>query len=379
MNIAEMIAAKQAELVELKSAIIAGDAEAIEKSDALVKELEGLEDRQAKADAAMAKMKGMGAPAAEDISAKSLGEHFAQALKKSGMIKGGSRFDVAAPEFKASGDTQLTPASVVNALTTIDTNVVEAPRTRLVIRDLFGAEVISGSALEYYVERAMEGSPAVTPEGTLKPQIHFADPTKHTVTLDKIAEFIKESDEYIADAPFLASAINGRLLYQLFLAEQNYLVEKLVNTSGIQTDTTSWTASIKAAELADIIFGACTDVDSASGYAADAIVMHPATWQIIRLGKDNNGQYYGGGYFADGQGKTLWGVPVVTTTAVTASQIIVGAFKTCGSVVSKGGYKVEATNTDKDDFEKNLMTIRAEERLALAVRRPAGFKLITKA
>ena len=48
-------------------------------------------------------------------------------------------------------------------------------------------------------------------------------------------------------------------------------------------------------------------------------------------------------------------------------------------VVQKGGISVEAANTNEDDFVKNLMTIRAEERLALAVRRPAGFKKLTKA
>ena len=120
------------------------------------------------------------------------------------------------------------------------------------------------------------------------------------------------------------------------------------------------------------------DVQEQAGYAADAIVVAPAVWQLLRLGKDSNNQYYGGGYFADGQGKQLWGVPVVVTTAVTGSQIVVGAFKTCGSVVTKGGVSVEATNSNEDDFIHNLMTIRAEERLALAVRRPAGFKVISK-
>ena len=60
-------------------------------------------------------------------------------------------------------------------------------------------------------------------------------------------------------------------------------------------------------------------------------------------------------------------------------EIFVGSFKACASVVSKGGVSVEATNTDQDDFIKNRMTIRCEERLALAVRRPAGFVKIVKA
>ena len=309
-------------------------------------------------------------------TAKSLGENFVKAAQKNVR---GKKIDVVAPEFKAASDVQTNPAGISAFATDLDKNVVTAVREALVIRNLFGAETISGNALTYLVEGAQEGDAAITAEGAKKAQIHFADPTPVTVSLKKLTAFIKESDEYIADYPFLASAINGRLLYALQLKEQNQLVADLIATSGIQTDTTGFTASTGADALANLIFGAMMDVQTATGYAADAIVLAPKTWQLLRLGQDKNGAYYGGGYFADAQGKQLWGIPVVTSTAVTADQIIVGAFKTCGSVVTKGGITVKSTNSDEDDFTKNLMTIRAEERLALAVRRPAGFKLITKA
>lgn len=314
----------------------------------------------------------------EKKNARTLGENFVEHVK---AMKLGKKFNVVAPAFvKAATDVQTSPAAAVDYATTFDRNVVTAPRTSLVIRDLFGSETISGSTLVYLTEGAMEGSPAVTAEANKKAQVHFGDPVPHTVSLKKITEFIKESDEYINDYAFLASAINGRLVYALGLKEQNELVADLLATSGIQTDSSSWTASTDAIALADLIFGALADVESGSGYAADAVVMNPATWQIIRLGKyGSTNEYIGGGYFADGQGKQIWGIPVVTTTAVTANQIIVGAFKTCGSVVQNGGVGVEATNSNEDDFVKNLMTIRAEERLALAVRRPAGFKKLTKA
>ena len=120
------------------------------------------------------------------------------------------------------------------------------------------------------------------------------------------------------------------------------------------------------------------DVQESSGFPADAIVMNPAIWYALRVAKNGDNDYYGGGFFGAQNIPNLWGIPVCVTTAVTDEQIIVGAFKTCGSVVSKGGVSVEATNTDQDDFVKNLMTIRAEERLALAVRRPAGFKKLVK-
>lgn len=381
MNLKERLKASQVELKGLESKIESGEEEAIKRAGELTTEIENLKEQIKTAEKAADLLSQIGTEEAEQASeeagAKNLGEHFVKTAKKSGAIKG-RRFNVSSSEFKAATDTQTSPLGASAFATDYDYNVVTGARTALVVRDLFGAETISGGALTYLVEGAMEGTAGVTAEGAAKSQIHFADPTPVTVSLKKITALIKESDEYISDYPFLASAINGRLLYALGLKEQSELVSDLLGTSGIQTDSTSWTGATSASDLADLIFGAQMDVQEQSGFAADAVVMNPATWQTIRLGKDGHDQYYGGGYFADGQGKQLWGVPVIVTTAVTGSQIIVGAFKTCGSVVSKGGVSVEATNSDTDDFEKNLMTIRAEERLALAVRRPAGFKLISK-
>lgn len=378
MTLIEQKAAKVAELKALKEQIDAGDEEAIKAGETLADAIESIDASIKAAEKANGILSKMGREEEKEESemdnekARSLGENFVKAAKVS---QHGKRFDIVAPDFKAATDVQTTPAGISQFATDLDRNVVTAPREAIVIRNLFGAETISGNALTYLVEGAQEGEPAVTAEGALKSQIHFADPKPVTVSLEKITEFIKESDEYIADYGFLASAINGRLLYALQLKEQNELVNKLVKTSGIQTGT--FTASDAADVLANNIFGAMMDVQTASGYAADAIVMAPKTWQLLRLGQDKNGAYYGGGYFADAQGRQLWGIPVVVSTAVTEKQIIIGAFKACGSVVQKGGVTVESTNSNEDDFTKNLMTIRAEERLALAVRRPAGFKLLT--
>lgn len=323
-------------------------------------------------------LKMIGSKSADDPAdkkpARTLGDHFVEAVKSANV---GKRFDVTAPAFKAASDTQTSPAGAVGFATTYDNRVVEGARTPLAIRDLFGAEQISGSTLIYLVEGALQGAPAVTAEGAEKPQIHFADPTPKTVSLAKVACHIKESDEYIEDYPFLASAINGRLLYELGLVEQGKLVTDLLATSGIQTGTYASTGT--ATDIADAILQAAMDVQAQTGFAADAIAMNPADWYTLRVGKDGDDRYYGGGYFGDQTIPNLWGIPVCVSASITSGTIIVGAFKTCGSVVTHGGVSVEAVNTNEDDFVKNLMTIRAEERLALAVRRPAGFKKLTKA
>lgn len=379
MTLKEQLKEKKDALMALNDKVIAEDAEAIKLAGELTDEIEALEKSIAAAEKAKAKLSQIGTEESEDNemgeakAARNLGEHFVNHVKEAGHSK---RFDLSAPAFaKAATDAQTSPAAAVDWATTFDRNVVTGVRVPLVIRDLFGAETISGSTLQYLVEGAIQGTPAVTAEGAEKPQIHFADPTPVTVALKKIACHIKESDEYIDDYPFLASAINGRLLYELGLVEQNTLVTDLLGTSGIQTGSIASGAT--ATDIADAILQAGMDVQNGSGFAADAIVINPTNWYTLRIGKDGEDRYYGGGYFGDQSIPNLWGIPVCVSTAVAAGTIVIGAFKTCGSVVSKGGVSVEATNSNEDDFVKNLMTIRAEERLALAVRRPAGFKKLT--
>ena len=370
----------KADLEALQPEIEADNAEAIEKGVKLQAEIEvkAAEIEQAEKKAALLNVIGTkeseGDPMSELKMAHSLGENFVNHVK---AATPGKRFDVVAPAYvKAATDTQTSPAGAVDFATTFDKNVVTAARVPLVVRDLFGAESISGSTLVYLVEGAIQGAPEVTAEGNEKPQVHFADPTPKTVSLAKVACHIKESDEYINDYPFLASAINGRLLYELGLVEQGKLVTDLLGTSGIQTGTYAATGTVT--DIADAILQAAMDVQSGSGFAADAIVINPADWYTLRVGK-HNGEYYGGGYFGAQNIPNIWGIPVCVSASITSGTVVVGAFKTCASVVTNGGVSVEAVNTNEDDFVKNLMTIRAEERLVLAVRRPAGFKKLTKA
>jgi HK97 family phage major capsid protein len=382
MTIKERFEAAKTALAEVKSAVEAGEKSADDLQSAIA-EFESAHAQIKAAEEAENLIKGLEVPKNEKadkemeeiIMPKNLGDHFVNFVKES---QHGKKFDLAAPVFvKAATDIQTSPAGAVDFATTFDKNVVTGARIPLVIRDLFGAETISGSTLVYLVEGAIQGAPAVTAEGAKKPQVHFADPTPKTVSLAKVAAFIRESDEYINDYPFLASAINGRLIYELGLIEQGKLVTDLLATSGIQTGTYASTGT--ATDIADAILQAAMDVQASTGFAADAIAMNPADWYILRVGKDGDDRYYGGGYFGDQSIPNLWGIPVCVSASITSGTVVVGAFKTCASVVTNGGVSVEATNTNEDDFVKNLMTIRAEERLALAVRRPAGFKKLTKA
>ena len=304
---------------------------------------------------------------------RTLGEFAVKNLKLDGF-KGGRNTASTDFGFKANSDTNTTIPVTESSTTVVD--VVPRP---LSVRALFGSENISGNALQYYVLSATEGAPAVTAEGAAKPQIHVPH-SPVTVALDKVAAFFKESDELTEDAPFLESAINNRGMYEHNLAVENYLVTKLAAASGIQS-------TAYATSMQDTLFTAMTSIQTATGYTADAIVINPADYQTLRLSKDSNGQYFGGGFFygayASGTGVQqqpgIWGLPTVVTSAVAKGTAYVGAFKAAGSVVTKSGsgLRVEVTNANEDDFTHNLVTVRIEERLALAIRVPSAFAKVT--
>lgn len=371
----------------------AGDESAVEKAEALMAEVKSFDEkieRQKKGAALIQAIGGLQdheeTPAPSD--AKSLGEFAAKQIGDRLKASKGSKFTLSTPEFKAATDVHVTPGALAPALATIDTNIVTGVRRRLTVADLLGSESISGTAITYFVEGTLEGDFAIVGENGQKPQLHYADPTPVTEALKKIAGFIKESDEIIEDLPWFMSAINGRLLYNLGLFEENQLLAGsgtganlagILSRSGIQTET-----SADAADNADALFRAITKTALNSGLDADGIVINPVDYQALRLSKDTNGQYFGGGFFAGQYGNggiqeqpPLWGLRTVVTPAIAAGTALVGAFAQAGSVIRKGGVRVESTNSDEDDFTNNRVTIRAEERLALAVRRPSAFVKVT--
>jgi len=109
----------------------------------------------------------------------------------------------------------------------------------------------------------------------------------------------------------------------------------------------------------------------------EGIVINPTNWFTIQIGKDTTGRYLAGNPFQPLPANSLWGVPVAPTPSIVAGTALVGAFATASQVFRKGGIRVEASNSHQDYFVKNLVAIRAEERLALCVYRPGAFGKVT--
>lgn len=331
--------------------------------------------------------------------AKTLGEHFVKTLGSQFAAAKGTKFSLATDEWagpespadgaKAATTTQTIGSIFTPVLTEIDRTIMPTVRPRLVVADLLGQGTIgpNTNAITYFVEAGLEGAFTTVAEGGAKPQLHFLDPTTVTDSLKKIAGFIKLSDEMQEDLDYIVSEINNRLLYERAKFEEAQIMsgdgtgtnlQGLLNRSGVQTLLRGTVAS--GDTVADTIFRAMTAVTTGSGLDPDGIVINPLDYQALRLAKDANGQYYGGGFFAGQYGNgtlmsqpPLWGLRTVVTPAVAVGTVLVGAFASAATLYRKGGVRVESTNSDGTDFRNNIITIRVENRVALAVRRPAGF------
>ncbi len=75
--------------------------------------------------------------------------------------------------------------------------------------------------------------------------------------------------------------------------------------------------------------------------------------------------------------QSLWGKPVVISKSIPVGTALVGAFDAAAQLFRRQGLVIQMTNSDVDDFRRNLICIRAEERLALAVYQGAAFCEIT--
>lgn len=380
-------AARDAQTIMEKAGADVTD-EQIKAAEEAVAEVKGLDQRIASVQAAKSLAAGLSDLTEEreertEVGGKGIGGQFVSQMLKAGRtLKSAGTF---VADVKANTDTQVVGGNTGSygpLVTDIDRTFVLPHRERLVVADLMGSGSVSGTAITYPVFGALEGATGFVAEGTAKPQLHVANPTWQTDALSEVAGWFKITDDMAEDLPYVVSEIQSTAVYDLQAKEEAALLKGdgsapnlrgLLNRSGIQT------LSKGDGTVADALFKAITLVSRATDFSADALVINPADYETLRLNKDGNGQYYGGGYFSGqyGNGTVLanpnvWGLRTVVTSAVKVGEAVVGAFNTA-KVFRKGALKVESTNSHVDDFTNDLITIRLRERLGLQVKYPAAF------
>ncbi|KAG0764302.1 hypothetical protein G6F22_018251 [Rhizopus arrhizus] len=184
---------------------------------------------------------------------------------------------------------------------------------------------------------------------------------------------MRASKQVLADIPLLQSYIDGRLRYGLqYVEEQQILAGDGTgqNLLGLIPQATDFDDDLRETGDTKIktLRRAILQVRLAE-YRASGIVLNPIDWADIELETDSNGRYIWVNVVEGGQPR-MWRLPVVETTAMPAGSFLVGAFDMAAQVFDREDAAVEVSTEDGDNFRKNMVTIRGEERVALAVYRP---------
>lgn len=256
------------------------------------------------------------------------------------------------------------------------TQIVTAPNQRLSIRDLLAPGKTASNAIAYLRETGFTNAAAPVPENTAKPysELTFEEVLEGVKT---IAHMLKASKQILDDLPQLQSFINGRLLNGLKRVEDAQLLFGSgvgSNLHGIYTQATAYSAPITIATPTRVdtmrlamLQAALADVFS-TGH-----VLHMNDWTAIELLKDTTGAYLFTNPFSPNT-PSLWGLPVAETNhAAMSGNFLTGSFAEAAQIFDREDANVVISTENADDFEKNMISIRCEERLALAVYRPEAF------
>lgn len=275
---------------------------------------------------------------------------------------------------KAALLTANVPGNIVapDRLPGIDT----APKQRLFIRDLIAPGTTASNTIYWVQQTGFTNNAAAVAENTTKPysNIEFAEKITPVRT---IAHLFKASKQILDDFSQLQSQVDAEMRFGLkYVEEQEILFGDGTGAhlEGIIPQASAFAAAFQVdnQNSIDDLRLAMLQAQLAR-FPASGHVLHFIDWAKIELTKDTLGRYILANPAAL-TGPTLWGLPVVATEATAfQGKFLTGAFSAGAQIFDREETNVVISTENADDFEKNMITIRCEERLALAVKRPEAF------
>ena len=259
--------------------------------------------------------------------------------------------------------------------------IVRGAYAPLTLESFLNKMPTSSNAVEFTRENVFTNSAAEAAEGVAKAESALTW-TLVNMPVSTVAHWIKISRQLAADNVALAAYVDTRMRYGV-----NRRVETQLgagdgvapNISGI-LDAGNFTAHGYAdanlgATLKKLVLIRKIMADlAAAGDAADAILLNPADWALIEIDLFTSAAGQALYSISDNGQARLFGVPVIQSVGITADQVVVGNFGQSSTIYEREGVIVEMSDSDSDNFTKNLITIRAERRLALATERPAAVR-----
>lgn len=289
----------------------------------------------------------------------------------------------------AGGHMAKLRVEVKNTLTGSDTNVAPQRNAGIVagaalpfsMEALLPSTTTSSNAIEFTKEASFTNSAAEAAEGTEKGESALTWSLVN-MPVSTVAHWIKISKQLAADAPALAAYVNTRMAYGVNQKVDTQLV--IGNGTAPNISGTYDTGNFTAHGIANAALGStlkkCVLIRLvmadlyAAGYPADAIVLNPADWAAIQIELMTTAAGQTMYSVSDSGEERLHGLPVIQSIGMAADTFQVGRFSEAYMVYNREGVVVEMSDSDSDNFTKNLITLRAERRLALATEKPAAVR-----
>lgn len=252
-----------------------------------------------------------------------------------------------------------------------DQGFVEDPKVVLNIENLFAHAPIADNTF-LYMPLTVTGNAGFIAEGSDKPETTFKVDAK-TGQVKTIATWTKVSEQLFSDKSQLINILDNNLTHAVDVTVQNQLIsgdgtgENLGGISKVGNFTDYVTGSGEAKNTVDLLRNVAFKMRGAN-IDNLTIVLNWTDWSALLGLKSTTNEYLINGIL-DPVKQTIYGVPVVLSSAMTAGKFAMGNFKMGGIVFDKTAMSLEIDRTG-DDFTKNLITIRAERRLGFAVVQP---------
>jgi HK97 family phage major capsid protein len=270
--------------------------------------------------------------------------------------------------------------------------IVPIAQRRSRVRDLFPTRTTNAAVIEYFRQTGFVtatgwsgNNASVVPDyangkfsDTLgKPQSSMTF-TGEQAPVRTIAHWEAAHRNVLADEPQLRSIIDNELLYGLRIHEDDQILQGTgtgedlqgIRNAGIQTY--QWSTGVTGDNKADAIRRAAT-LAYLAYYEPTGVIVHPADWEDMELAKNSQGTYMLAMSVASGADSRIWRVPVIDTPAIDAGYALIGAFGTGAQLYDRESASIRISENHADFFIRNAIVVLAEERLALAVKRPEAF------
>jgi HK97 family phage major capsid protein len=346
---------------------VKAELEATKASITVVKdEIEKLEAKQNRVKMNQTEVKGFNATLADAIeqNGDSLAKLARGEQKRSGFILDTKAVGNMTEAVNLTGDIQRQYAPQVYAL----------PSRKVHIRSLVPVGTISTGLFTFPKETGGEGEAGPQTQGSTKPQIDF-DITMTDAPAQYIAGFVRISRQMLDDVPAMTSFLQARLLEKYLLAEDSQLLfgnGTAPNLTGLTVNA----AAFSGAATVDVeqLVQAIAQVE-ASNYSATGILINPSDWANIVNTKNTNSAYSLPGstvVTTDGT-LSIAGIPIYKSTAITADKFLVGDWSMGAQIMQNQGISVQFSEMDSDNFQKNMITVRVEARIAFPIYYNSAF------